>query len=365
MLTAFLIHPIQTIHSITMNILIAIIIFIAVLLLYIYITSQFKKSEDLDIYEADYISNKNLQEICDVRQPVVFHLAPFDPVIFDADSILSTSGPLDVKIKDLNDYYAATDASIDAVTLPLTTAQKLMANDDAAHFLSENNDDFLEESGLRKRIHLIDDFVKPSFSIQSKYDVLLASPNATTPLRYHENYRQFIAVSSGKIRVKMTPWKSTKYLHPVRDFENYEFYSPVHPTNPQPTYSKEFEKAKFLDFEVLPGYVLYVPPYWWYSVQFLEGPRLTVVYSVSYVTVMNFVANLPQYTMYWLQQHNIRKKVSKTAPDVCLRELEEEKTDENVGGKKDDPNIEIIHLSDENDTGDGVIVPPKKSESII
>jgi len=110
---------------------------------------------------------------------------------------------------------------------------------------------------------------------------------------------------------------------------------------------------------------LYVPPYWWYSVQFLEGSRLPVVYSVSYVTVMNFVANLPQYTMYWLQQHNIRKKVSKTAPDVCLRDLEEEKTDENVGGKKDDPNIEIIQLSDENDTGEGGIVPPKKSESII
>jgi len=338
---AFLIHPTQTIHNITMNILVTFVIFITVLLLYIYITSQFKKSEDLDIYEADYISNKNLQEICDVRQPVVFHLAPFDLSMFDSNSILSTSGPLDIKIKDLNDYYTS-DSSIDSVTLSLATAQKLMANDESAHFLSENNDDFLEESGLKKRIQLFDDFVKPSFSVQSKCDVLLASTNAITPLRYHENYRQFIAVSSGKIRVKMTPWKSTKYLYPIRDFENYEFYSPVHPTHTQSSYAKDFEKAKFLDFEVLPGYVLYIPPYWWYSVQFIEGPAVPVIYSISYITVMNFVANSPKYALYWLQQQNIRKKVSKTGLDIRLVE----KKEETIVLEKHD--IEIVQGSDEN-----------------
>jgi hypothetical protein len=290
-----------------MNILVTIAVFIIVLLLYIYITSQFKKSEDLDIYEMDYVSNKNLQDICDVRQPVVFNLAPFDSSIFEPESILSTSGPLDVKIKDLNDYYVS-DTSVDSVALPLNSAQKLLANDASAHFLSENNDDFLEESGLKKRIQAIDDFVKPPFSVHSKCDLIMGSPSAVTPLRYHTNYRQFIAVTSGKIRVKMTPWKSTKYLYPIRDFENYEFYSPVHPVNTQSVYEKEFEKVRFLDFEVLPGYVLYIPPFWWYSIQFVDG---AMAYSISYVTVMNFAANLPQSVLYWLQQQNIRKKVSK------------------------------------------------------
>ena len=290
-----------------MNILVTIAVFIIVLLLYIYITSQFKKSEDLDIYEMDYVSNKNLQDICDVRQPVVFYLASFDPSIFEPESILSTSGPLDVKIKDLNDYYIS-ETSVDSVSLPLNSAQKLLANDASAHFLSENNDDFLEESGLKKRIQNIDDFVKPPFSVHSKYDLIMGSPSAVTPLRYHTSYRQFLAVTSGKIRVKMTPWKSTKYLYPIRDFENYEFYSPVHPVNTQSVYEKEFEKVRFLDFEVLPGYVLYIPPFWWYSIQFIDS---AMVYSASYVTVMNFAANLPQSVLYWLQQQNIRKKISK------------------------------------------------------
>jgi hypothetical protein len=293
-----------------MNILVTIAIFIAVLLLYVYISNQFKISEDLDIYEADYVSNKNIQDICDVRQPVVFNLASFDPTIFDADSVLSTSGPLDVKIKDVNDYYDP-GITVDAVTLPLNTAHKLLSNDESAHFLSENNEDFLEESGLKRRVQCIDDYIKPTFTIISKHDIMMASPGAVTPLRYHTNYRQFVAVASGKIRVKMTPWRSTKYLHPIKDYENYEFYSPIRPTNTQSEYLKDYEKIRFLDFKVLSGYVLYIPPFWWYSLQFEEG---AVAYNVSYITTMNYIANLPQFSLYWLQQRNIRKKVSKIPP---------------------------------------------------
>jgi len=302
-----------------MNILVTVAIFIIVLFLYVYITNQFKKSEDLDIYEADFVSNKNLQDICDVRQPVVFHLAPFEPIIFESESILSTSGPLDVKIKDLNDYYDESYNSVDSVMLPLKSAQKLLANDDAAHFLSENNDEFLVESGLKNRIQIIDNCAKPAFTVASKYDLIMASPGAITPLRYHTNYRQFVAVTTGKIRVKMAPWRSSKYLHPVCDYETYEFFSPVHQVNTQSAYLKEYEKVKFLDFEVLPGYVLYIPPFWWYSLQFIEG---AVAYNVSYITAMNYVANVPQFSLYWLQQRNIRKKVSK--PDLIIDKIKEE-----------------------------------------
>ena len=36
--------------------------------------TQFKKSEDLEIYEMDYSTNAHLQDVCDVRQPVLFNV---------------------------------------------------------------------------------------------------------------------------------------------------------------------------------------------------------------------------------------------------------------------------------------------------
>ena len=225
----------------------------------------------------------------------------------------------------MNDYYELGGA-VDSVTLPLNTARKLLTNDDGAHFLSENNEDFLEESGLKRRVQVIDDCVKPPFTLISKHDIMMASPGAVTPLRYHTNYRHFVAVTSGKLKVKMTPWRSTKYLHPIKDYENYEFYSPIRARNTQHEHLKDYEKIRFLDFEVLPGYVLYIPPFWWYSLQFEEG---AVAYNVSYITTMNYIVNLPQFSLYWLQQRNIRKKVSKI-PQVTANKPDSEPKKETV-----------------------------------
>ena len=54
-------------------------LFILMLFLYIYIVNQYKKSEDLDIYEMDFSNNAYLQEVCDIRQPVIFHFQPIHP----------------------------------------------------------------------------------------------------------------------------------------------------------------------------------------------------------------------------------------------------------------------------------------------
>ena len=323
-----------------MNILLPITIFILVLFLYIYVTNQFKKSEDLDIYETDYFDNKQLQEICEIRQPVLFNLYPVCPDFFHSlsNSTLSSLGSFDVKLKDLNDYYTS-ENTVDPVILSLQTSQKLMENDESAHFLSETNTDFLEESGIKKPFGLLDEFLKPHFTTYAKNDILLGSNGAITPLRYHTNYRQFLCVNAGKIRVKMTPWKSSKYLHPIKDYETYEFYSPVHPAIPQNQYIKDFERTKFLEFDVVQGYALFIPPYWWYSIQFLEGPS-NIVSSIAYTTIMNVVSNIPDLSLYWLQQQNIRRKV----PNKIKEEIAVETKDPIL-----EPILEIAPLSEKVD----------------
>jgi len=270
-----------------------------------------KTSEDLEIYEMDYATNLQLQEVCDVKQPVLFEFQSIYPCIFEnlsKEEIFSKYGSYDVKIKDTRDYVQCTE-SVDYVVLSLQSSQNLVESDSGSHYFSENNEELVHESGLSSEYKDLDTYLKPSFILQSKYDIMFGSQNTATPLRYHLNYRQFFIVKSGKIHVKMTPMKSKKYLKPIKDYDNYEFRSPINVWNPQPEYLHEMDKLKFLEFDVHAGHVLYIPAYWWYSIKYEKD---AMIYSASYNSVMNCVAHLPQWVLYFLQQHNIYKKLAKT-----------------------------------------------------
>jgi hypothetical protein len=58
------------------------------------------------------------------------------------------------------------------------------------------------------------------------------------------------------------------------------------------------------------GFVLYVPPYWWYSIQYDNGVD-TLLCGFTYNSLMNTVANAPYYVKYYIQQSNIQKRVAK------------------------------------------------------
>ena len=55
-----------------MEIIIGFFIFCIVLFIYLHIQFHLKTSEDLEMYEVDQPSKERLEEIFDVRQPVLF-----------------------------------------------------------------------------------------------------------------------------------------------------------------------------------------------------------------------------------------------------------------------------------------------------
>jgi hypothetical protein len=234
--------------------------------------------------------------------------------------LLVRKATVKLNLKNVKDYYTP-NAELDPLSLPFHQTIKIIENDQNTQYFSEQNGEFLEESGLHKTFSQLDPYIKPDFNIDSKYDLMTGSVNMSTPLRYHTNYRRFISVVSGKIHIKMAPWKNTKHLYPIRDFEFYEFYSPVHPHQPAIEHASDFEKINFLHFDVVKGQCLYIPPYWWYSVQYLE--HNTFVSLVYYTTVMNLVANLPDLSRYYLQQQNITKTISKRPPSTTNLDVTE------------------------------------------
>jgi hypothetical protein len=281
------------------------IIFAIIAFLYIHIIHQFKTSEDMEIYEMDYSTNTHLQTICDVKQPVLFSCKEFLGETIEnlvPQNVVKNGGSYDVKVKDTKDYTGV--ETVDYVVFPLQTTQKLLKNDAGSHYYTENNDDFIEESGLAKTFHEMDEYFKPTFVLQTKYDYMLGSSGTCSPLRYHNYYRHFCVVVSGKIQVKMTPWKGSKYLKPIRDYETYEFRSTTNPWK-----SGEDDKIKYLEFDVDAGNVLYIPSYWWYSIKFSDNSAIA---CATYNSVMNIFAHAQYWGRYFLQQANIRKKMAKT-----------------------------------------------------
>ena len=301
-----------------MNLFFHLIIFIIILVVYINIVHSLKTSEDLEIYELDYKDNDYFQEVCNLKQPATFSYEQLYPEFVDLinNDFLILKSNNDIKIKEIPDYYSEDIQNVDYFILPLKSYLSLIKSDTHGNYISEDNHFFIEETGSFELYQNNDAILQPKFSINKKYDIMCGSKNAHSPLRYHTNLRHYIIIHSGKIKVKMTPWKSTKYLYQIKDYCNYEFRSPINIWKPQRKYFQEMDRMKFLEFELEKGQALYIPPYWWYSIQYdLDD---TILSSFTYDTVINCMANARNLGLYYLQQSNTKTKISKTIDTTVL-----------------------------------------------
>jgi len=324
------------------------IIFIIVLFLYLHITSEWKQSQDLEIYEMDFESNGQLQEVCNVKQPVLFEFKSVSPQFFEKmrlDYFLEKNGVQDVNVKDIDDYAKLT--SVDSILVPFQTAHSLLKSDPKGHLILEDNAEFIEDcSHLTDYRNNLDMHLKPPMSVRSKYDFCMGSEKSYSPLKYHNHSRHYCIVSQGKIHVKMTPWKSSKYMNATHDYENYEFFSNINPWK-----NMESEKIKFVEFDVHEGDVLYVPPYWWYSYQYTSYD--TIVCTATYNTPMNMIANAKHWALYFFQQQNIQQKTLKTLDTTNITTTDNNsllKTPEDIDNSKDNNHSDNNAVSDEDIT---------------
>jgi hypothetical protein len=330
-----------------MDFLFHILIFIIILFLYIHINNQYKRSEDLEIYEMDYVDNLQLQDVCNLKQPILFNYNTVNPEFVENinPDILENYGNYDVNVKEINDYWNPDINSVDYTILPYQTANTLLSSDINSKYFMENNQTYLEETGLIKQFELNDDLLKPPLTIQTSYDIQMGAKQTVTPLRYHTNYRQFICVNSGKISIKLTPWKSRKYLYPYKDYETYEFKSPINVWKPQHKYINEMDKIKWLDIDVLPGYMIFIPSYWWYSIKYSDEPNNCLT-TFTYNNVMNIISNIRDIGLYYLQQSNIKPRIIKPIPelsdDIIVNDDDKKELDDSI---TDDNNHIVTDLS--------------------
>jgi hypothetical protein len=305
-----------------MQFLLICLIFCVVLFLYIHIYFHLKTSDDLEVYEIDLPSKEKLEELCDVKQPVLFTFSHNRLDNCTQKMILDTYGAFDVKVRACEDGVLCNDDEELYMPLPFCNAYNVIHafeggekqdknSKTSKKYLIEKNADFLQETSLGKSFQYNDTFLRPYLVTNCNYDYMMASAGTHTPFRYELNYRNFFLVTEGALKVKLAPPKSTKYLYQIKDYENLEFRSPVNPWQVQANFQADFNKVKCLELTVEVGKVLFIPAFWWHSFEFLTVD--TSVCCFKYKTLMNTIALAPQLFTHILQVQNVKRNSVKNA----------------------------------------------------
>ena len=292
-----------------MRTFVAIITFFIILFIYIHVYFHLKKGNHLEVYEIEDMSKDKLEEICDLRQPIIFSFENDLSNTFNINNLISNYESFDLKLRNMETTYKNIEKNKDNICsyVPICLNDCLVAlkNDKKSLFVSENNYDFLEETTLLKQLQSNDSFLRPYNVSNCDYDLIFGSKNTNTLFKYEVNYRNFFYVSQGSINIKLTPPNSKKYLNCNYDYENMEFSSPINPWKVQDKYNTNFNKIKCLEINLNEGQIIFIPAYWWYSIKFSKN---TIITSLKYKTYMNNIAIFPQLFIHSLQKLNIERK---------------------------------------------------------
>lgn len=293
------------------------VIFFGVIVLYIHIAAHFNRSENLEIYETDFTTNPQLQNSCNLKQPLLVFSVPGITYLPGKRDILEGNEKCEGNIRDLSalksggkNVSTSTSGNLKAAVeisrerrFPMGKIQRALESDNSASLMSENNCEFIEDSvgGLWKILEKWgDERFKPTFTLYKKYDILSGSRNCCSPLRYHTAYRKFLVPrSQGSLAsgagnpwvVRLTPFKSRKRMEWIWDDLGIEGVAAIDAFSPASN-----GNVRFIECILSEGQVLSIPPYWWYSIKFPNAHMFG--YSFTYWSVMNCVANSDIWMRY-------------------------------------------------------------------
>ena len=296
-----------------------ILVFIIVLLIYLHIFYHLKTSNDLEIYENDNMNKNNLEEILNLRQPVLMNHYSSELDILTLNDLYKNYNNYEINVRK-NDI--ANDLVDKTTMIKFDLLHKLFENNNK--YYSEKNEKFLNQSNLLNLLQNNDSLFKPPMTSESNYDLLFGGKGSSTKFKYDINYRNFLYVSDGTVNLKLSPPNNTKYMNLYKDYYNFEFISSINPFLKES--EQDMKNISCINITLKKGQLLFIPAYWWYSIQFNNS----VIVSSQYKTYMNQVTILPEYLMSLMQKQNIKKK----SKNKLYKEEVKEYIEKEVKGKE-------------------------------
>jgi hypothetical protein len=274
------------------QVLVGLILFFLVLFAYLHIRFHLKTNNDLDRIDltSENIGKDRFEDVCALLSPFKF-----------------MSQRLPFNVADYFTKYDKYNVSLrnnkDRVCLPLKLkdAMEFLSKKESIGYYSERNEEFINDTMLIREFEK-DDYMRPPMSIKPRYDILIGNGGTSTPIKYKNDYRNYLVVCGGKCRVRLFNPNSTRYLNIDKDYDAYEFSNVANDA-----FVDEFEKTQYIDVVLNgPNESLFIPPYWNYSVAFDE---LSVIAQYSYNTPMSFLSIAGDLMRYVFQQQNVKTKI--------------------------------------------------------
>jgi len=274
---------------------------------YIHIQHQYTTSNDLEVYRVAPKTKEDIEDVMDLRQPAIF--------TFESQQLVE-----ELSLPNLEEKYGAyemkyysTGASSDMLRPQQKSLSRLIevfrtgGDVSGTSLLNESigityrNQEFLYETELIHKIAEEDYSLRPPMMSGTSADIIIGMRNITTPLIYHTQYRTVLLNTFGAVEVILIPPKYSKYISLTADYDNLEYCSTMNPW----TISVD-SKIKTVRALLDVGQVLYIPPYWMYSVRF---NTISSVCRLSYSTYVNMLANA--YNVVIQKYRQVRYKIEK------------------------------------------------------
>ena len=133
-----------------MKSILSLLIFLIVLFFYLHIHYHLKVSDELEVYDIlDEPCKANLEEICELRQPVRMKMRNDELMnICEIKNVSNKYSVFDVNLRNVK--CAINEREHLRVPLRLEHALKVIENDKESKFILECNSEFLSETGIYK-----------------------------------------------------------------------------------------------------------------------------------------------------------------------------------------------------------------------
>lgn len=250
-----------------MKIIIYSIIFLIVVVLYIHIIYHLKISKEENVYEIDYTNNKNLNEMCDLRQPFTFKF----------------NNNLNIN-KQYLDKINYNFNIIKQINKEIKKDKENENNSETINLIYSEYNNTINDN-IYNEIIKLNKIISPDFSSYNKYDIIYSDEDFTTSITSNYNYRNFFVITEGNVQIKFISHLHNEKLNYNIDYELLQNISDYNIWNND-------KKIKSLEINASKGDIIYIPPQWWYSIKFLEK---TTIVKYHYRSIMNLIAYLPHY----------------------------------------------------------------------
>ena len=275
-----------------MNYLHILVTFLVVLFVYIHIQFQLSHSQEKDVYVLDVPVTIPIEEIFELKQPVVMHLHDQSLTGDLTKNILSEQFPK----FDMSVYDNTREVTHAHILSSCSATQELFNDDNESRYYTEKNYNFVNTippNNIFKGIIQKHQLFEPPLCSRKLFDIMFGSHNSTTSTQYSIMYRNIFTVTKGNLCVKMIHPNLARE-HKITVKPNYTDMSFFAEGNID-LWGDKYDET--IELVVKEGETFSIPPYWLYSFRYEHDTFVTCSYFNSYMTE---IATLPHTVLYWI-----------------------------------------------------------------